>query len=255
MLRSRWTGPVLGASMLLMALPAVSVPMMPSAGGLWLGSLSFDDGTVLKLTGAVDDYGHGYFVDSRYTIYSATSPMLPDASGNLAATLSEFVPGSSAQQVGSAVFQGVVSTRSSISGSFSQTVPVAGNGAGSFTLSYLPAYAIPSSLSLLAGTWRFPVRKGNTLDTVTVRIDSSGSISGSSTAGCSYGGALSIVKSRYNAYELSLGVDCGAGAVQMHGLASYVPPASSSGGSTPAALVMEYDDGASQAVATTAALQ
>ncbi len=87
---------------------------------------------------------------------------------------------------------------------------------GTFSLNYSALYERPSSLAAVAGQWR-----GTVLGYInTVTVDSSGTVTGSSTAGCAYSGHISIINSLYNAYGVNLNItNCGVQNGSYSGLA------------------------------------
>jgi len=205
-------------------------------GGVYVGTVSIA-GNSYSVLGIIDESGLASLVEETGTtptsIVAPYSPIATAPDGSFSASGAVygingalFEDGSSME---STTVAGVVVPRSSIKGT---TTDAAGN-VGSFTLDYqASAYQSPSSLSMIEGDYTSSYSSGGTTVNMTLSISSSGSISGSDTAGCTYSGYVSVPNPSYNAYNTFLINSCLSNGPEI-GLATY----SSSEGENPATLV------------------
>jgi hypothetical protein len=120
---------------------------------------------------------------------------------NLAGTLTEYL-GAGGRFFGfdgvqSITLAGTVAERDGVSGDYS------GDDDGFFSLDYNANYERASSLDQTSGVWTFDMSSsGGAIYNVTLDIDADGQLFGMDTNGCVFSGALSIIDSRYNAYNV-----------------------------------------------------
>lgn len=163
--------------------------------------------------------------EARFLFFSTSSaPLLsPQLAGSvivsvnkLTASLESYSDGN--VQPSLAELSGKVESQDNILGNYTW-----GQDFGRYMLSYSSLYEAPSSLDMLEGIWTFSqASSGGEIYTLTLTIDSDGTIFGSDTAGCVYNGAVTIIDSRFNVYRMSLEVSlCGNLNDVYEGLASF----------------------------------
>jgi hypothetical protein len=172
--------------------------------GIWTGTASLDsqswpdvvaliDSTgrtniILQRTGGGDDQFRGNLVSSQGTLDSSESFLsLFGFSGDLSDVFS--------------LTQGYVSPGSALTATLST--------AGSFprtatlNLTYDTVYDRPASLALVSGTWGETI---GTTYTLTLAIDSAGTINGSDSQGCVYSGTVRIPDRDHDLYTLNVDI-------------------------------------------------
>ena len=189
---------------------------------------------------ALIDAGHqGVIVDQVNNSVYRFSGLSFSGTHFTAAYTSYTSPLGGAETIGQGNARSAVIQQTSITGYLASSNP--GLPVFSFNDSYQQAlYEMPASFATIAGTYSAQIG----LSTLTLTVSSSGGFT-LSYGGCSATGKLTIPDARFNAYELSGGLGCpGGNATAISGLASFIPAA----GSTAAGMMLEFDDGASQAM-------
>ncbi|MGH8505235.1 MAG: hypothetical protein ACRETM_04635 [Stenotrophobium sp.] len=253
---------------------------IPSADGIYSGTIATAGGGTDMIAAVIDSNGHGLIIDTTSpAIYRFTVPK-PDNDGNFTSSYTAFASSgfgvSNSTTSSSGTLSGTVvgkaasgigvhsTTRDKIYG----TLNVSGTTGLAFTLDYnstayennaLPLATLvgPSKTTGLAPTVKFSYTTTSGASTVTTNVtfDFSGTtqltsvagepytFTGADDQGCTYTGQISM-PSGNNAYELTIKNNCTS--ATLTGLAEYNPP---SGLETGGSLSLEYDDNSSFAVA------
>lgn len=192
-------------------------PAAQSISGIWIGTfISNVTYRTESVTGLIAETGSARFA-STSTLAQYNGGI--SVSGNsFSATVTAYAPLGyvfpDGSQVGSVSMSGIFTAKNAMSGTYSGV-----GDFGTFSLTYSGLYERPSSLAALVGNWTGIV-SGST-NTLTIMIDPSGNMSGSSTLGCNYSGNIGIIDSSYNAYSVNLNINnCGLESGNYSGLAA-----------------------------------
>lgn len=253
---------------------------IPPADGIYTGTLTTATGTD-NVYAVIDSTGAGVMIDTtnpsitRFTISSV------DDKGYFIAPTSSFASSGFGVVGGIAVTSGSIS--GTVEGSSSESITedtssgrdkISGDlytSAGAsqpYTLTYqsssyednvvaLSTIVTPTSSTGAATlSYSYTPAGSTTLTTVSLSLssvqqtsttNSSYPFTGTDSLGCSYSGSISMPDSSYNAFELSMTVNCNGSSSTRTGLA-YV------NGTSPTTLTIEYNDSANFAVAANATL-
>lgn len=110
-----------------------------------------------------------------------------------------------------------------VSGTFTEKVTLNGSmitasGASSLNLAYSTQYDIAAAMTDAVGTWTGSYRGG--VNTMTVAVGDTGTLSGTSTTGCSYTGTLQLRTADPAVFDLSLIETCSDSTMSMTGIAT-----------------------------------
>ncbi|MFD2231322.1 hypothetical protein [Alkalimarinus sediminis] len=172
-----------------------ATPTVPNAavGGIWTGITTLTDGTTFETAGFITETGELRFItdDGAQQVGTIT------ASGNsFTASITEYAEAGSPA---TGTVSGTISARQTLTGS----AQFAGETTSTFEYSYDSIYDRNSSLATIAGIYSDSDGAGYT---ETYTVDSDGTITGSDTEGCVFGGAISILNANYNMYRVNLTV-------------------------------------------------
>lgn len=176
-----------------------------SMGGVWLGTASpVGGGGSIDMVGIISEAGELHFLsDVEIDIGSVTT------SGNtFSGNVTAYTTGSTA----SGTVSGTFTPRSSFSG----TGVFGGTPTSNFAFTYDDSYERASSLALISGTYS----DTDGAYTETYTIGSDGALTGSDTDGCVFNGQVSIIDSRYNAYDITLTISNCIATTTLNGLAA-----------------------------------
>ena len=185
-----------------------SSPTNQSIAGIWIGSFTSSIfHSTYGITGIVTESGVARFAaTSSLTQYSG---VLKVSGNKFTSTVTGYFPSGSYAGMGD--IAGTFTPKGIMNGTYSSTIDK-----GTFSFAYSSLYERPSSLSAIAGTWT----DYSSGDYETITINSSGNITRPPISGCTTSGNISIIDSRYNAYQVSLTVNnCGSQNGSYSGLA------------------------------------
>jgi hypothetical protein len=193
--------------------PSSSPPQ--SIAGIWTGTFTSNVlHTAYGVAGLITESGTARFANTSSLAQYGGQVNVNGGSFTSAATAYAPYGGTlpDGSTVGPVSISGTFTEKGIMSGSYSG---VGDNG--TFYLTYSSLYDRPSSLALVAGTWKGSVEGyANTLT-----IDSGGNITGSSVSGCTYSGKVGIIDSSHNEYTLTLSIgNCGGRDGTYSGLAA-----------------------------------
>ena len=186
-----------------------------SIGGVWFGTITYSDNSQESIAGIVSETGKARFETSSGT---QTSSNFAVTGRTFSGPFTGYAPDgqvflSSGTQIVQGSLSGSFVPKSSVNGSSF----VQGVAESTFTLSYDNIYERTSSLEKLADT--YSSQNGNY--SLSVNVDDTGVVSGSDSDGCVYSGSVSIIDSRYNAYDLAVTIaNCGPYSGAYDGLAT-----------------------------------
>lgn len=177
-----------------------------SASGIWNGSFHSNVTNSTDIVSGVctENNEVRLFSASWGGQYAGTGSV---SGSSISGTLTAYAPWGyhfpDGSKIGTVTLNGTVKTRVSISGTYSGT-----GDNGTFLVAYDSVYQRPSSLSLVNGNW---LHSSSQLGTVHMTIDANGNITGFTSGGCVYSGAVSIINPSYNAYRININISsCGA---------------------------------------------
>lgn len=195
--------------------PAVGSDVATTAGGVWEGKVTYEDNSQEEMFGLISESGEGIFLTFDGSLsfgqVNTSSNTLTGRFTSFAPFGQIFVSNGESQISGS--LTGSVNPRSSlIIDSFYQ-----GTQQSTSSFVYDPIYARSSSLSKISGAY-FYQEPGLT---ESLTINTAGDFTGSNSDGCVYSGSVSVIDSRYNAYDMSFEVsNCANGNGTYDGLAT-----------------------------------
>jgi len=184
-------------------------PVNNDLGGIWMGSaLETDETTAQDSFGLISESGKAFFLTEGDLVIGSVST----ADNNFSGPFTEYY---SDGGVGSGTISGTFISRNSFSGAaFSD-----GSQTSVFSYSYNPAHSRNSSLTDISGT--FSETEGAYTETYTIGMD--GTITGSDTDGCIFGGAITLPDTDYNMYNVRLTAsNCGDANGTYNGLAALI---------------------------------
>lgn len=106
----------------------------------------------------------------------------------------------------------------STAGTLTGTTAITGNPAGTFNWASVAGYTTAATAADVTGTWRGTA--GGNVVQVTWAVTAAGSLSGSSTTGCTYNGLLKPTSAPVAVYDFSITEDCAGAAKAMIGIAT-----------------------------------
>lgn len=181
--------------------PVNPPPVDADPGGLWLGTVTYDDETSEDLVAITTSTG-------RFTLISVDS-FGPDTVGqyigtlmvdgnNVTGTGSAYAPAGATWDDGSSVMDisinAVIDEQATMSGTWSAD----SGDAGSFELEYDSEYEKNSSLSIIDGVWYV---YDDTLNAeLTLTVETGGAFAGQGNNGCQSTGLVSIIDAAFNVY-------------------------------------------------------
>lgn len=169
-------------------------PIVDSAvGGIWEGTTTLTDGTKYETAGFITEAGELRFITEDGAQQVGT---ISSTGSVINGEVTEYT--AIADPV-SGTFTGTISARNTLSGS----VQFGGVTTSTFSFNYDTLYERDSSLAVVSGIYSDTDGGGYT---ETYTIESDGTITGSDTDGCVFGGAVSILDSNYNMYRVQLTV-------------------------------------------------
>lgn len=191
------------------------LPPATSAEGLWNGTTS----TGRTIGGLVLDDGSSWFL---YSVVGNPTVAAGLVQGNGTSNLGSFTSSNAIdfnlEGLGtlSATITGTYVEKNSLNG----TITYLSGGSSSFTSRYSADYELSPDRSLVAGTYSALTADNQT---VTVTLSSAGTLSGSSTDGCTFTGSFSP-RAKGNAFDVSVtfgGGICSNGTNTLNGVAFY----------------------------------
>ena len=196
-------------------------PPIQSAAGIWDGTVtSSRSGQAVQIRGIVTQNNEARFVSDESGQYSGSLTVNnSSASGILTAYAAWGYTFPDYSRVGKVTFNGNVSAKSSFPGTYSGV-----GDYGSFSFTYNPVYDRSSSLEIVAGTWN---HNSSAFGNISVIISNSGSISGTTSDGCSLSGNISLIDPAYNGYRVAVSVSkCSSLNGSYNGLAAVIDTSS-----------------------------
>lgn len=186
--------------------PTISQPPPPVSdadpGGLWSGSLVYEDMTSEELVGISTSDGRFTFISidtfGPDTVAQYVGTSTTDGS-NVSGSGRAFAPPGSTWSNGSGSVDFTVTAeiveRTTMSGTWQNSI----GESGSFDLAYDTEYERDSSLTLLEGVWFVydEMRNAN----ITFTVDADGSFSGQSNMGCQSLGQVAIIDADFNVFD------------------------------------------------------
>jgi len=185
---------------------APPVPVIVSPAGIWAGSFtSTTNGAIRQVTGVVSEGNDVQFVAGAIAArhYSGIVSVAGDTlTGTLTTYLGREGPFLGFDGVQSIMLDGTVVERSAMFGDYTGD-----EDGGRFNLNYRNIYEIDSSLDSTSGIWIYSeAAAGGALYTVTLDIDANGTLFGTDTGGCVYGGQLALIDDQFNSYQVNFNV-------------------------------------------------
>ena len=181
--------------------PIIGPIVDESPGGIWVGTTVSDVTPELLVTlGVITETGEARFINENGTqIFGTVSTAGSVLSGDLTGVTALGFVWPDATAVATITVEGLVEERMSLSGDYS-----GGGDMGSFSLEFDPIYDRDSSLANVEGTW---VQLDGLLNIfATFVIDADGTVNGTDITGCVYSGAVSIIDSEFNVYDVAVDV-------------------------------------------------
>lgn len=169
-------------------------PIVNSAvGGIWEGLITLTDGTKYEAAGFVTETGELRFIteDGAQQVGRISS-----AGSVINGEVTEYTASTAPV---SGTITGEISARNTLSGS----AQFGGVTTSTFSFKYDTLYERDSSLAVVSGIYSDTDGIGYT---ETYTIESDGTITGSDTDGCVFGGLVSILDPNYNMYRVQLTV-------------------------------------------------
>lgn len=185
---------------------APPVPEINSPSGVWAGSFtSTRNGAIRQVTGVVSESYDTQLVTTAIGERHYSGIVSTDGdtlTGTLTTYLGRKGPFLGFDGVQSIMLDGTIVERSTMSGDYT------GNeDDGRFNLNYSNIYENGSSLDSTSGIWVYSeASSGGALYTVTLDIDANGTLFGTDTGGCVYGGQLALIDDRFNSYQANFNV-------------------------------------------------
>ncbi len=193
-----------------------------SAAGLWLGTITSDNGTIYDGFALITEDGEVRLGTQQNGAYVSQANGYITVNGNQAsATLDIYysVPGSTFTAVKdpsspTLTLAGTVSTENTLSGSYTSAYD-----SGTFSMSFNTLYNDDSSLAKIQGNYYNPI------DGFDGYIDADGYVTGHYTSsGCDITGKISIINSAVNVYDATITGTCpNLPTVTLDGIAGFSP--------------------------------
>ena len=162
------------------------------ATGVWEGTITQNGVGTFSVTGLITGGQMRFLSADGNTIYEGTVSV----SGNtFTATTSNYAIDGGI--FSTSTLTGSVVTANSISGTFTSS----DGGSGSFSLTYDPITTRGSSLATITANWFVTDGSGYSMS---LTIDSAGTLNGSDSDGCVYTGQVNIIDPTVNIYGISL---------------------------------------------------
>jgi hypothetical protein len=200
----------------------------------------------------VTETGHGFLIDGPgnflFSFALDTPPSTPEPANTLA------LSGSITQYnetTGALISSGTAQVSLQRGTSIALTYTLASGKTGSYNLPYVSyPYEQPSSLAIVAGSYSAASANAATgaSQIASLTIDSTGNLTGSDNAGCSYTGTITVVNPIYNAYQLNgITETCSSSTITgLAGQAIITPLIYRPGGSTAPQLTLSISNGMQQ---------
>lgn len=163
------------------------------ATGVWTGTFTQNGAGTAQLTGIIANNQLRFLSIDAGALYE----------GVISVNGNKFTSSTTNYEIGGTIFSsgtqsGTVNPGKTLSGTFQNS----DGSSGTFSLTYDPITSRGASLATISANWTITVGS----DSLTLSIDTNGTITGSDTSGCVYNGSVTISNTGVNIYTLAISI-------------------------------------------------
>ncbi len=197
--------------------PAPVAPLAVSQG-FWTGAVTNGPETSTRASTVIMPDGTAWVAHETTTAVTGISKVTLSGTPVNSTTATYTGTGDYYSLTGSARQALTATATASTAGTLTGTTAITGNPAGTFNWTSVAGYTTAATAADVTGKWSGTA--GGNVVQVTWTVTAAGSLSGSSTTGCTYNGTLKPTSAPVAVYDFSITEDCAGTAKAMLGIAT-----------------------------------